>query len=946
MIYKNFELPATLIHSVNGKKYTLNGKLLAINESAGTAVMKFGDRTNENIPLKEVYLTESSLKDLISKTGKKIKGFAQTLWTKIKGLVKTVGGLLVPTDENGNKLFQFINIPVNLPLLDLNDKIRVVPSTRILNTCKRNGATIKNNYSIDEAFEPILADERKTVETYWSRVMKEYANPENESLTLSGAIKMVNEKYYTNTKLYKALNETVVSLKSPNERFYGRFVGTDTLIGMITSSINNQLNPHAAELEGKNKDFVRPLIIWGAPGIGKTTVIKQAAKLYKKQFGKNLSMITMACGGLKYDDFELPDTVRNLEGQKMAVSIPKSWLPVIDTKGLTDEQVVKLHNYYNSGRYSIREDFLETNSKLIGKTNKKGDEIVDIQEVIKGETFDGGILFLDELSRISNLATMNVLMTLCGDRRYQSLELASQWTTICAANRMTDDQRKESDKDFRDIWDSAKIDRFTMVTYIPTKQEWLRWAREVDNVTGLQNVDELICKFIEWAPDGVWYDALDLGSEDISDSAVRQILGVDNSDDEDKHSRGRKQGNSTEVWGTDDISIDEIMAVSDYISTFTENKHNMELSHYSGRTWDQTSKTFLSEIRNYILNYIDENGKRDKSKRFNNCFSTKIRTRDIAGGHSSEQYTVKNLDLKKLKAELDKVPTAWWMEWSKSYYQIFDKTENLRKHDRLGFVLKYLGFLIETNTGVNRKPIKMWDQYQKIDSLITDADIKSIYETGEMKNINLRKDDNILLDDQGQYATIKSVEWKQQMPTVDKVISKVLSKFNENIDDIKLIKKDLERIKKYANMEVSESEYKRFVDQYTLHLTNEQGKEIKTVPTLFNDSVKIEENLKKNIIIVLKQSETARKLANLAKWVSKISIQISQYTPINALLGTEDAIGDGTISDRVSSLLDEEAIKIIKDTQQESGPGLLQNLNIISPAVVILKAMRKYDAAI
>ena len=67
MIYQNLNLPATLVHSVNGKKYTLNGKLLAINESTKLATMQFGDKVSSNIPLSELYLNEASIKDIMKK---------------------------------------------------------------------------------------------------------------------------------------------------------------------------------------------------------------------------------------------------------------------------------------------------------------------------------------------------------------------------------------------------------------------------------------------------------------------------------------------------------------------------------------------------------------------------------------------------------------------------------------------------------------------------------------------------------------------------------------------------------------------------------------------------------------------------------------------------------------------------------------------------------------
>jgi hypothetical protein len=52
-----------------------------------------------------------------------------------------------------------------------------------------------------------------------------------------------------------------------------------------------------------------------------------------------------------------------------------------------------------------------------------------------------------------------------------------------------------------------------MVTYVPTKDEWISWAREV-NAEGYQNVQEYIVEFIEKMPDGVWMDCIDFGSRD------------------------------------------------------------------------------------------------------------------------------------------------------------------------------------------------------------------------------------------------------------------------------------------------------------------------------------------------------------------------------------------------------------------------------------------------
>ena len=905
MVYKNFELPATLIHTVNGKKYTLNGKLLAINESKKTCTMQFGDKTSENVPLKEIYLTESALADLAKKAGKKLKDAAKSLWVKIKGLVKVIGGLLVPVDENGNTLLQFINNPLNLAVITLPDAVKFVPSESTLVQCEADDAKVINNSTIDEAFELSLSNEKSEIETYWSRVMKEYANPENESLTLSETVRMVNETYYHKTDVYESLNESVVSLKSANERIYGKFVNTARLIDLITESIQNQLHPISDK--GRYSNYVKPLLIWGAPGIGKTAVIKQAAKYIKKTYSTKLDLVTVACGGLKVDDFELPDTVYNYANQKLAVSTPKTWLPVYDPTGLTPEQLKEVDDFYNSGKYRIRQ---RMNKDLKDRKNEDGDKVVDFKDIYVGETFDGGIIFFDEFARLRNLKTMDTMMTLCGDRIYQDMVLASQWVTIAAANRLSDDQKRESDIDFRSLWDNAKITRFTHVTFVPTKAEWLKWAREVDD-NGYQNVDELICKFIEKSPDGVWYDALDMGSKEIDNDKITQIL-------KDK-------------WGSDSISIEDIKTVGDFIANAGKSLTNIEMVAWNGRTWDQKiAKRFLAALKeNLFFGHPEQ---------YEACFSDSKRIREKDGGLSSEEYSVKNLDLKKLGEQLNKVDNKRWYSWTTGKYESIDPDQNLRKNDRLGFVMKYLGEIIEFETGKNSVPVKAWDHYNSIDAIIDEADIRAIYEKGGMKSANSRRDDNVIFDNMSEYNKVNTVNWKSNMQTVDEVISMVLDAFDKqiNIDEILRDQKRIEA--NIGKFQVTDAEVNRYVNDYTLHLTDETGREIKTIPTLFNKAMEYDENLKGLVVHVLKNSRTAEKLANVAMWISKVAIQINQNTPITAAVGVENSADSNTLADRFYNVISQNQKALaFYDKEQK-----IRQYDILLPAMTILKAMRFY----
>ena len=919
MVYKNFDLPATLIHTVNGKKYTLNGKLLGINESAKTCTMQFGDKVNENIPLTEVYLNEAALKDVIKKAGKKLKGVVNQLWEKIKGIAKIVGGWLVPVDEDGNNLLQFINNPLNLAVMPLPAAVSYAPSSRTLSICKDNGAKVVNKNSVDEAFSSVEAEERKGIETYWQRVIREYAKPENESLSLSDTIKMVNESYYSR-EYEKELNESIVSLKSPNERMYGQFVNTEQLVGLITDNIWDQLNPLYVDKTKKNDEgYVKPLLIWGAPGIGKTAIIKSSVKQMKKHYDTNLDIVTMACGGLKQDDFSLPDTAINQYGIEIAVEIPKTWLPVYDVDSLTDEQATKIDAFYNSGRYRIR-DYMKNDVK--NRKNEEGESVFDVEDRGIGESFDGGVLFFDEFARLRNQKLMDLMMALCGDRRYQKMKLASGWVTLCAANRLTDDKLPEYDTDFRSMWGEAMKTRFTHYTFVPTKVEWLQWAREV-NKEGYQNVDELICKFIEKSPDYVWYDALDFGSREINDPDVQRILGIS----QDSES---KSGESKGTWGTNNLNRDELRKINKY-NTDTNNMENLDLVAWNGRTWDQKiSRRFLNSLRQLFFKNPDW---------YEDCFSTQKRVRSIEGGASSEEYNVKNLDMNKLKVQLNKLPRNTWFVWSANKYQTFDPSQSLRNNDRLEFVIKWLGTIIESETGKGGKVSNQWVHYNSIDSVISEMDIKYIYNKGELKSTASRRDDNMIFDRQSDYTQATAVNWKSNIQSVDEVISMVLDAL-PNYITVEDIIRDQGRIEKYAGKyAVTPADEQMYMSNYTLHLTNEDGKEIETIPTLFADTMEYAEDLKERVIFVLKQSDVARKLANVAMWISKVAIQINQNTPITAALGIEGEATDNTLAERVYRIMEgnQKAIEFYEKSPE------IKKYQIMSPAITILKAMRFYS---
>ena len=77
----------------------------------------------------------------------------------------------------------------------------------------------------------------------------------------------------------------------------------------------------------------KPLLIWGAPGIGKTAIVNAVLKKVK---GDGSRMLDFQLSMKEHDDFFLPSY--NVTKTK-AVDLPKSYLPVWeDLDSMTDEE--------------------------------------------------------------------------------------------------------------------------------------------------------------------------------------------------------------------------------------------------------------------------------------------------------------------------------------------------------------------------------------------------------------------------------------------------------------------------------------------------------------------------------------------------------------------------------------------------------------------------------
>lgn len=189
------------------------------------------------------------------------------------------------------------------------------------------------------------------------------------------------------------------------------------------------------EASFKNKNFAR-LLIWGAPGIGKTAILMSV--LESIPGGKDMNLIVKTLSNETPDNFFLPSYVE-MDGQKKATDVPKTWLPVYKPTG-----------------------------------DPARDQELD-------DACGKGLLFVDELSRASQ-QVLNVILPLVNEGILNDYRMGSGWVIIVASNRPWQDSHgSESQADIG----AALKNRFRQVYYEPTAKSWSEWAKTQNYISPL-----------------------------------------------------------------------------------------------------------------------------------------------------------------------------------------------------------------------------------------------------------------------------------------------------------------------------------------------------------------------------------------------------------------------------------------------------------------------------
>ena len=292
-------------------------------------VRSISDIMNENAPINE------GLRDWL----KAVKNKFKAAFEYLKGVVAKLGVYFLPVDKDGEVM------PAISPLTAGQAyKDGYIKKNSTFVHLDKQGSKIVN---LSNKFEDALKLHGKVDPIkYWTQLCNESdENPEFATIVESYMEKFANENP-------DMVNEVKLHNDDPEAKYN---------IIVDNNELKTEIKMHIRSRE------LAPLLIWGAPGIGKSAVLLNVLNEMKADF-PNYSLIVKTLSNETPDNFTLPTYVET-EGGKKADDVPKTWLPVF---------------------------------KPTGDTAK--DKILD-------EACGCGLLFIDELSRATS-QVLNVILPL------------------------------------------------------------------------------------------------------------------------------------------------------------------------------------------------------------------------------------------------------------------------------------------------------------------------------------------------------------------------------------------------------------------------------------------------------------------------------------------------------------------------------------------------------
>lgn len=780
------KVPVIILHEMDDTQYKIGGELIAINESNDTCTVRFRNgRVEDSIPMDCIYIREGFL-DTVKEYGRKV---AAWIIGKVKGLFK------FETDVEEDAFQHPINMIASAANGLTPSFAEFYPAQTLTDLAEQAGISYTEPGENDDPTGQI-AKEAEEINRYWSRVMNIAGTTDK---TIEESIQYVNESYYKNVFGARALNEAGTPSLRPaidnvkddkaagaegRKNNDGIFVNTEGLKAAIYETVSGQLklsyqgmlaNMDAAEAgkfeenvpadafddddDDDDDDYMddpryqelmaakrtaiskkikssdnstRSLLIWGAPGIGKTQIVKQVIKDFCKHpiTPVNLHMYYMNCANVDGDAFGLPlrrdKNGRDITTEEDVINMaPLAWLPVYSDG---DEE----HNEEMEKKFALCQHLTSDGRALVNNET--------------GEVMQGGVIFLDEIVR-AHRSGLVALMAVA-DRNFSGRRMARSWAVICAANRDAEDVTQEA----IDMMESSPIvQRFRHVTFIPEKEEWVKWARSV-NRDGVANIEPEIVNFVEAMPTYIWYRTIDFGGYDRELELIKDELDIDGP-----------------LYVPDGGGV--YQETIDALKSLTKDGKNplaKTKQVWNGRTWDEVSEEYRHALQDLLNN--------ESVPQKYHYEQLQIRS------YMKENYP--GISPNMLQKALKHIPEEHWQWWVKTYLRYYSNADvrdacrgNLTpaqrmekvRHALIGIVKKATG---SGDSGIDKTaPVSMLEDYYSWRRIFEEDGLTdAIFNTGYLPKAYQMKDNASPLDPEG-------FKWKNDSAIVDEVNKFIISQY-------------------------------------------------------------------------------------------------------------------------------------------------------------------------
>ena len=477
-------------------EHILNGSVTSINENACTCDMTFDNGVSESgIPLDAVIINEGRVWNAIKAGAKKMGGllgaqlkklgtFFQFVWQDTGETMHVVSPLLSGQLAASNSLPKGMGVYLSDGIKDFAAKNGVgvadrgystTPEvdeadmkdilafwTRVKEICdgkvNESAGSVKYNRNLlmegykkaleERGFDTNTLNETFHIDKFFSlnegshiydmkgkdilnEGVSDYAKDAQATQTSGAEMPGVEgvENVYSSFAFVSIINRQLNMLHGLGPKKQGSDEGIYAKWGRL-----RQENP--VEFSEQIAARLKPLFIWGAPGIGKTAIINQTVKQFMSENNLKSSCQAVSLGTMSADSFALPwANFKTMKTEKLITDVLPLWQPTGDVQ---------------------KDVTLDA-----GANGVKGSE--------------GGVIFFDEFTRPGKPDVYAPLFSILNERKLEGYYLGTKWLCVAAANRYW-----EMNSTTYNAWESALGNRFQQYNYVPSFEEWINWAEGYD----------------------------------------------------------------------------------------------------------------------------------------------------------------------------------------------------------------------------------------------------------------------------------------------------------------------------------------------------------------------------------------------------------------------------------------------------------------------------------